>query len=70
MKIHTNIFETTIPLYDKGRKYIIETITDDIEERFKEDYHINIMIPRRKLYQIVEKLPYKGIEFMNITCRT
>ena len=62
------IFEITIPLYDKERKNIIETIIDEIEERFREDYHINIIIPRQKLYQMVEKLPYKGIEFMNNTC--
>ena len=59
------VFEITT-LYDKGRKYIIETIIDDIEEIFREDYHINIIIPRQTLYQMVEKLPYKGIKFMNI----
>ena len=63
------VFEITLPLYDKGRKDIIETIIDDIEKRIREDYHINIIIPRQKLYQMAKKLPYKGIEFMNITCK-
>ena len=61
-------FEITIPLYYKGRKDIIETIIDDIEERSKEDHNIKIIIPKQILYRMVKKLPYKGIEFMNIAC--
>ena len=53
------VFKIIIPLYDKGRKYIIETIIDDIKERFREDYDINIIIPRQKLYQMVENYPIK-----------
>ena len=48
----TEVFEITLPLYDKGRKYKIEAIIDDIEERIRVDYHINIIIPEQKLYQM------------------